>query len=240
MSDALTKLIRDIEDQKESRRAWAMVPYGAAESQCPNGSIWQKMNEKDKWHEWTNKPWQWEFYRCGKYARERMLCGGNRVGKTILPTVELVYHLTGLYPEWWIGDRFDDPILAWELATSNDKSKNVQQKLLLGPGGAKRPGGGLLPLECIVDISTRQCGIDNVADTVTVRWKAGQTRREKLAHLCYKSYSQGIEAFAGESVPWIRFDEEPDPGNAKHHGVWGECLTRLLDCNGHLVVTYTP
>jgi phage terminase large subunit-like protein len=169
----------------------------------------------------------------GLYLTEDFLVTHN----TLMPEVELTYHLTGEYPDWWSGYRFEQPITAWEWATTNEKSRDVQQKILLGPGGAKRPGGGLIPIHLIEDISFRQCGLDNVADKILVRY---QGRKNKLAILQLKTYAQGREAAQGESIQWIRFDEEPDPNNLKHAGIWGECLTRIFDNDGHLVVTYTP
>lgn len=232
------QLAAHIEHLVEERKAWGLIPYGAAQTFCPDGDIWKVMNAGGEWHQWTNKPWQWEFLGAGRFARHRLLSGGNRVGKTILPEVELVFHLTADYPDWWHGFRFDEPITAWEWATSNEKSRDVQQKALLGPGGGKGIGGGLLPKSRVLDVSFRQCGLDNVIDTVKVRW--GKGRRQKTSFVKFKTYAQGMEAAQGESVPWIRLDEELDPNNKKHNGIFGECLARLLDCDGFLTVTRTP
>lgn len=238
--DNLTEaqLLAFAEASAEARRAWNMAPYGCPPTLCPTGELWQMYNAEGKWHEWSNNPWQWDFMRAGTWARQRMLSGGNRIGKTLVPIVELVFHLTGDYPVWWKGYRFDEPIVAWEWAVSNEKSRDVQQKLFLGPGGGKNPGGGFLPAHLIASVSSRQAGMDNVADTVLVRYKGG--RKNKLSRLMFKSYEQGRKVAQGESINWIRFDEEPEPDNSKHAGIWGECLTRLLDNDGHLVVTYTP
>lgn len=238
MRENLDELVQHVEDLVEARRAWGLVPYGAAQSLCPDGEIWKAEHAAGNWHMWSNKPWQWDFYEAGRFARHRLLSGGNRVGKTTIPEVELVFHLTGEYPPWWRGHRFDEPILAWEWATSNEKSRNVQQKALLGPRGGKNIGGGMLPRDRILDVSFRQCGLDNVVDTVTVKWGSG--RRQKSSAVSFKTYAQGIEAAQGESVPWIRLDEELDPNNGKHKGIFGECLARLLDCEGFLTVTRTP
>lgn len=231
-------LMSQVEALLAARRAWGFIPYGAAQTLCPNGSIWQEYNTQGKWHEWTNKPWQWDFFSAGKHARHRLISGGNRVGKSVSPAIELIYHLTGDYPDWWPGFRFDESILAWEWATTNEKSRDVQQKLILGPGGGKNPNLGFLPKDRILDISFRQCGLDNVVDTVQVRF--GRGKKVKRSLLRFKVYEAGMKAAQGESVPWIRLDEEIDPANAKHKGIFGECLARLLDCNGFLTASRTP
>jgi hypothetical protein len=53
----------------------------------------------------------------GSPHRERLALCANRVGKTLgMGGYETALHLTGRYPEWWIGHRFDRPIEAWSRA----------------------------------------------------------------------------------------------------------------------------
>jgi hypothetical protein len=47
-----------------------------------------------------------EFFNAGKDNRQRLLMAANRVGKTMAAGCELTYHLTGVYPAWWMGRRF--------------------------------------------------------------------------------------------------------------------------------------
>ena len=42
----------------------------------------------------------------------RGILAANRIGKTVSTCYETAYHLTGLYPDWWEGKRFDKPITA--------------------------------------------------------------------------------------------------------------------------------
>ena len=56
-------------------------------------------------------PWQLEFHERGIDNPERMLMAANRVGKTVSAACEVSYHLTGDYPKWWTGKRFDRPTL---------------------------------------------------------------------------------------------------------------------------------
>ena len=56
------------------------------------------------------------FHDAGATHRERLLMAGNRVGKTVAGAAELAFHLTGDYPEWWAGKRFDSSPYAISLS----------------------------------------------------------------------------------------------------------------------------
>ena len=58
-------------------------------------------------------PKQFDFHELGREKRERMLKAGNQQGKTLAAGAEVAMHLTGLYPDWWTGRRWDRPITAW-------------------------------------------------------------------------------------------------------------------------------
>ena len=54
---------------------------------------------------------QMEFFRAGATYRERCFMAANRVGKTEgTGGYETTLHITGLYPHWWEGRRFEEPI----------------------------------------------------------------------------------------------------------------------------------
>jgi len=52
------------------------------------------------------------FFDAGRNYRERAFISGNRSGKTFSACFETTLHLTGLYPDWWTGKKFDYPISA--------------------------------------------------------------------------------------------------------------------------------
>ncbi|RVI42920.1 terminase large subunit domain-containing protein, partial [Sinorhizobium medicae] len=53
---------------------------------------------------------QREFHAAGATFRERLFMAGNQLGKTLAGAAEAAMHLTGRYPEWWQGRRFDRPV----------------------------------------------------------------------------------------------------------------------------------
>src|ERR1700744_4932602 len=67
-----------------------------------------------------------EFFRAGLEHRERLMLAANRVGKTEgIGGYESALHLTGRYPDWWEGRRFDRPIQAWVAGASNETTRDI-------------------------------------------------------------------------------------------------------------------
>src|SRR5882724_3385157 len=58
-------------------------------------------------------PKQIAFHTAGATARERLLMAGNQLGKTLAGGFEVAMHMTGRYPPWWRGKRFDRPVTGW-------------------------------------------------------------------------------------------------------------------------------
>src|SRR5688572_4684804 len=50
-----------------------------------------------------------EFFTAGLTHLERGAIAANRSGKTTMNAYETALHLTGLYPDWWPGRRFNHP-----------------------------------------------------------------------------------------------------------------------------------
>src|SRR5574337_214781 len=76
------------------------------------------------------------FFEAGVKYRQRLMLAANRVGKTEgVGLYELVWHLTGDYPEWWTGRRFDRPIKAWAAGDTGKTVREILQAKLLGPVG---------------------------------------------------------------------------------------------------------
>ena len=97
----------------------------------------------------------------------------NRVGKTYCGAAETAYHLTGDYPEWWKGHRFNKPIRAWAAGESNDTTRDIIQKELFGnPQDPTKKGTGSVPLDNIVE-TMRKPGVPNAYSSVLVKHRSG-------------------------------------------------------------------
>ena len=177
--------------------------------------------------------WQAEWHNMGNKNPERAIIAGNRTGKTRTAAAEVAIHLTGLYPDWWTGRRFDEPT-SWIVAgPTNELTRDVCQFALVGGmmEGTKTPDGtGWIPKDKIGDVNFRQCGVQNVIDTVKVRHKSGG-----WSDLAFKSYEQGNVKFQGVSRHGVWLDEEPSDNM-----IFTEAQTRTIDKSGLIMFTRTP
>jgi phage terminase large subunit-like protein len=195
------------------------------------------LQERRKVDDFQPYPYQLEHFSDrdgrGNEARQRCLMAANRVGKTFGGAAELSYHVTGQYPEWWNGHKFDKPILAWACGVSSDTTRDIIQTALLGdPGGYPETfGTGAIPFDCLdYDKKTTKRGATTgTLNEVRVRHVSGG-----WSVIGFKAYEQGEEKFMGKSVNYIWLDEEP-PTN-----IYTQCITRTADNNGFVVMTYTP
>jgi hypothetical protein len=73
------------------------------------------------------------FFAAGAQHDERAIMGGNRSGKTTAAGFELVAHMSGEYPEWWNGRRWDRPVVAWIAGENVRALRDSLQIGLLGP-----------------------------------------------------------------------------------------------------------
>lgn len=174
-------------------------------------------------------PKQAEFHAAGKRHRERLLRAANQVGKTLAGASELAMHLTGQYPDWWDGRRFDGPILALAGSESVELTRDGVQKLLIGPPTDESAWGtGTIPADTIVDTARRQ-GVADSLDTVIVKHVSGGT-----STLLFKSYDQGRKKWQANTAHVVWFDEEPP------EEIYLEGLTRTNATGGIVWLTFTP
>ena len=180
----------------------------------------------------TYRPYtkQRAFHAAGAQYRERLLIAANQVGKTIAGGAEMAMHLTGLYPDWWEGRRFDRAIKAWAASVTNDATRdNVQAKLIGPPETERLWGTGFIPVDRL--ISTKPgMGTPNLLDNAVVRHVSGG-----ISTVGFKAYSQGRTKWQGPKKDWLWFDEEPPLD------IYTEGLTRLNAVVDAIAwMTFTP
>jgi phage terminase large subunit-like protein len=172
-----------------------------------------------------------EFFTLGATKRERMFNAGNQLGKSDAGAFETACHVTGLYPPWWEGRKFDHPILAWACGLTADKTMNINQLKLCGkPNTPDTLGTGLIPKSCFVTDPVLGRGTTGAFASVAVKHVSGG-----FSTLAFKAYEQGWQKFQGDGVEFIWLDEEPDDFK-----VYTECQARLLATRGAMMITFTP
>lgn len=154
---------------------------------------------------------------------------GNQLGKTFSGAAEAAIHLTGRYPDWWKGRRWDRPVRAWAGSETTEVTRDGVQRLLVGePKNEDAWGSGLIPKDCLLDTTRRQ-GVAAALDGVQVKHVSGGT-----SMLGFKSYDQGRTKWQGETLDFCWFDEEPDSD------IYFEGLTRTNATGGIVYLTFTP
>ena len=174
-------------------------------------------------------PYDYQKKFHGSLASQRLLMAGNRVGKSFSGAMEMAYHCTGLYPEWWTGKRFNRPVRCWVGGVSNETTRDVCQKELCGqPDDPSAKGMGSIPLKLIGE-TVRKPGVPNAFNSVVIKHTSGGYSR-----IGFKAYEMGKEKWMGESLDVIWLDEEPP------QSIYSQALTRTADKGGIVYMTFTP
>jgi phage terminase large subunit-like protein len=168
-----------------------------------------------------------EFFEVGADFKERLFMAANRIGKTTAGAYEATLHLTGNYPDWWKGYRFNHPTEGWACGTTSETTRDIVQRELLGPEGAE--GTGMIPGDLILHTTPRPHGMPNSKESIWVRHKSGG-----ISKVALKTYEQGRKSFEGTAKHWIWCDEEPP------EACYTEMLLRTMTTRGIVWVTFTP
>ena len=187
------------------------------------------------------------FFRAGASARQRGMIAANRVGKTYACGYESSLHLTGDYPDWWEGRRFDAPGEHIIAGKKKESVRDIQVPLMLGRarqvkerGSVRRnrvDGTGFIPLSRIDETSvTWHGGGSRIVDECLIRYGRDSDPLDESAwsKVNFKSYEQGRDSFEGTAKQSIWNDEEPP------YEIWQECLVRTMTTGGVIYLSFTP
>lgn len=186
---------------------------------------------------WFN-PYIWQKTLSNATATNHQILAmcANQIGKSTAGAFITACHLTGLYPDWWTGHRFQDPIYAWASGVSNDTTRDILQTELFGLAeDTEIWGSGMVPREhCPIAGATRRRGTTgNTYDSVMVRHHLNG-KPNGMSRIGFKSYEMGEQKFYGRPVDYIWLDEQP-PSN-----IYTQCITRTVATDGYVMMTFTP
>lgn len=167
------------------------------------------------------------FFDAGVEHRERLFMAGNRVGKTIAGGYEATCHLTGVYPHWWKGRRFDRPVKTLAAGDTRATTRDIIQDKMLGI--FEDFGSGLIPKSRIIGSPSRVQGISKAVEEVKIQSAFGG-----ISTLMLRSYDQGRKIFQGFEADIIWLDEEVP------QDIYAEALVRTMTTGGMLMMTFTP
>ena len=140
---------------------------------------------------------------------------------------ETTLHLTGMYPDWWIGRRFNHPIDAWVAGDTLTTTRDIVQKILLGD--ISQWGTGLIPYDHIIGDPVMRSGVTGGVDFARIKHVSGG-----ISMVGFKAYDQGRKTFQGTAKSLIWLDEESP------RDVYDESIIRLATTNGLMLCTFTP
>jgi phage terminase large subunit-like protein len=131
---------------------------------------------------------QRDFHDAGRLHRERLFMAGNQLGKTWAGGFECAMHLTGRYPGWWQGRRYERPVRLWAASVTAESTRDNPQRILLGPPAIREQWGtGTVPGDAIAAISLAR-NIPDAVDSIVVRHESGGQ-----SSLAFKAYGMGRE-----------------------------------------------
>ena len=175
-------------------------------------------------------PHQLKFFATGLTASRRGLIAANRTGKTVATCYELAYHLTGEYPAWWAGRKWNKPISAFVTGESWDQVARVLQEELVGTSDSKIQhaiGTGAIPRKNIVLDTMRNDGANVMS--LEIRHRSGQRSR-----LLFGNYTQEVRNMQGFKMDIVVFDEQPPDD------MFSELVTRTATTQGQILCSFTP
>lgn len=140
--------------------------------------------------------------------------------------MECAFHLTGLYPEWWEGRRWDRPIIAWAGSDTGETTRDNPQRALIGLVGEF--GTGSIPKRLIGTYKSAM-GVADLLDYVKVKHVTGG-----WSTLRFKSYNIGRQKWQGPPVDYVWFDEEPP------EEIYDEGRARTIATGGAVALSFTP
>lgn len=188
-----------------------------------------RRNRRNRLRDYRPYSKQAEFHEAGAAHRERLFMAGNQLGKTLAGSMEWAMHLTGKYPDWWKGRRFELPGRYWAGGETRVSTRDSIQKLLIGePEKEEEWGSGSIPGDDILD-TYRATGVANALDSVTVKHVTGGS-----STMLFKAYEQGRAKWQADTLNGVWFDEEPPLD------IYTEGMTRTNATNGIIMLTFTP
>ena len=172
---------------------------------------------------------QKKFFLTG-HAERRGILAANRIGKTVSTCYEVAMHLTGVYPAWWAGKRWDKPVTVMVAGEGWGQVAMVLQNELLGTQDIKirdALGSGAIPRDNIVFETMRADGANCLG--VEIRHKSGTN-----SYLLFANYTQEVRQMQGFKLNIAVFDEQPPDD------FFSEIVTRTATTQGQVLCSFTP
>jgi len=133
--------------------------------------------------------------------------------------------MSGQYPKWWSGRKFDKATRGWIVGVTAQLVRDGPQRQLVSRQGEF--GSGTIPLASFASKPVMVPGGTGSIDTLSVAHLTDGVR-DGISTATFKSFEQGAAKMQSESVDWIWIDERcPED-------VYSELLARTTATDGIL------
>jgi phage terminase large subunit-like protein len=139
--------------------------------------------------------------------------------------------MTGQYPKWWTGKRFNKPTRGWIVGVTAQLVRDGPQRQLTAKQGEF--GTGTIPLAAFAGKPVMVPGGTGSIDTITIAHETDGTR-DGLSTATFKSFEQGAEKMQSESIDWIWVDERCS------EEIYSQLIARTTATDGIVFLSYTP
>ena len=139
--------------------------------------------------------------------------------------------MTGQYPKWWTGRRFNKPTRGWVIGPERSLVRDGPQKQLTAKQGEF--GTGTIPLAAFAGKPIMVPGGTGSIDTMSVAHETDGVR-DGISTATFKSFEQGSEKMQSESIDWIWVDERSS------EEIYSELIARTTATDGIVFLSYTP
>jgi len=161
------------------------------------------------------------------------LIAGNRPGKSHAGGGHTAYHLTGRYPDWWKGRRYDYPVQWVCGGKNNEKTRDLLQGALFGePSREDAWGTGFVPKKDIGKF-TRKPGVPDAKYHVYVKHHTDGVE-DGWSKITFLAYDMGKDGWMGFKANGVWLDEEPP------EDIMGQANRSIIDEGGIVYMTFTP
>jgi hypothetical protein len=143
-------------------------------------------------------------FLAGSTHHQRLIRGGNQVGKSFACAFVASLHMNGQYPKWWKGRRFNKPTRGWIVGVTAQLVRDGPQRQLVSEQGEF--GTGTIPLAAFGGRPIMVPGGTGAIDTMSVAHETDGVR-DGISTATFKSFEQGAAKMQSESIDWIWIDE---------------------------------
>lgn len=153
----------------------------------------QEQKERINFSFYNPHPKHLQFHNLGLHAKDRLFLAANRIGKTMACSLEVCMHATGIYPDWWLGYRYNKPVNIWVGGITEKEIDILQRRYFDGDIG-ELPW--IHPSLVLYRNKTKH--------QYQIMHESGA-----MSLITFKTYQQGRATWQGEKLDVCHLDEEP-------------------------------